>query len=241
MKNIYLTITGQTVVSLIVLLICSPTGLRAQFQGGSGDGHTRADLMQSVTLPLDLLAFTAETIPENVRLRWTTVNEVDVDFFRLERTVDGRTFELVGIVRAGGTTSPGIRQQYDFTDSTPLAGTSLYRLTITDFDGSYEYSDLVEVSRGNTLATDELVMYPNPIGASGTLHIVTKQMSDDAELEVDIYNLTGRRLLARTYRHTAGQVLNLVLGGERLPSGTYTIRITEAGRLLSARLLNVVD
>ena len=84
-------------------------------------------------------------------------------------------------------------------------------------------------------------MYPNPIGASGTLRIKLAEVAEDAKLEVGIYDLSGRQLLVRSYRPTPGQALNLTLEAKRLVAGIYTVRIVEADHLSTTSLLTVVD
>ena len=72
-----------------------------------------------------------------------TATEVNNDFFTVERTLDGITYEeILQMPGAGNSFSPITYIAYD---NEPLPGTSYYRLKQTDYDGSYEYSPLVEL------------------------------------------------------------------------------------------------
>ena len=51
-------------------------------------------------------------------------------------------------------------QSYSLTDEIPAEGRSYYRLKQTDFDGTYEYSDLRVVIVGEVM--NELSVWPNP-------------------------------------------------------------------------------
>ncbi len=64
-----------------------------QFNGGGG-GVTG----DNKVLPLTITSFTAVANGENVRLRWTTAQEVDGKQFNIQRSTSGRTFTTIGRV-----------------------------------------------------------------------------------------------------------------------------------------------
>jgi hypothetical protein len=90
-----------------------------------------------VILPIELLSFSAEVLPGEVLLHWSTATEINNDFFTLERSEDAFAWEIIGQVQGAGTTSQTMH--YTFSDRQPLEGLSYYRLKQTDFDGTYEY------------------------------------------------------------------------------------------------------
>ncbi|MEO1254699.1 MAG: hypothetical protein AAFY41_07430, partial [Bacteroidota bacterium] len=51
-------------------------------------------------LPLDFLSFTVTESDNEVLLSWITTNEVNVDYFDIERSGDGLNFDLLGQVKA---------------------------------------------------------------------------------------------------------------------------------------------
>jgi hypothetical protein len=76
-------------------------------------------------------------------IKWTTATEINNDFFTVERTLDGITFEeVVETAGAGNSFEP---LTYVENDQYPLPGTSYYRLKQTDYDGQFEYSGMVEL------------------------------------------------------------------------------------------------
>jgi hypothetical protein len=50
-------------------------------------------------LPIQLLRFTAKPEVDRVKLEWITATEINNDFFTIERSLDGKTFQSCG--RAG--------------------------------------------------------------------------------------------------------------------------------------------
>ena len=85
-------------------------------------------------LPVDLTYFKAEVnAQEEVVLKWETRNEINSDYFRIERSVDGRQFEALKEVAAHGNSTT--LKQYTSLDPEPFIGTSYYRLKQFDLDG----------------------------------------------------------------------------------------------------------
>lgn len=98
----------------------------------------------NTALPVEFLFFTASLNNQNeVILNWATASELNNDFFTVERSVDGLTWEVVDIVNGSGTTP--IRNDYNAKDLRPYSGLSYYRLKQTDFDGAFEYADIVSI------------------------------------------------------------------------------------------------
>ncbi len=111
-------------------------------------------------LPVELLSFDAAfNEQQTVDLTWATVSEVNNDYFEIQRSKDGRAFEFVGTVNGAGNSSSEI--SYASVDYAPYKGVSFYRLKQLDFDGSYEYSDVVKVYLEEQ--TSQLRIYPNPV------------------------------------------------------------------------------
>jgi hypothetical protein len=102
----------------------------------------------NTALPVEFLFFTASlNNQKQVVLNWATASELNNDFFTIERSVDGLTWEVVDLVNGSGTTS--LRNDYSTIDPRPYSGLSYYRLKQTDFDGAFEYADIVSVFNGN--------------------------------------------------------------------------------------------
>jgi len=108
-------------------------------------------------LPIILLQFDAKLKNQNVEVNWTTVSELNNDYFTIEKSIDGiewiTAYKTKG---AGNSTSP---LKYFFTDLSPFQGTSYYRLKQTDYDGTATVSNVVAVRMKKLF---ELTVYPNP-------------------------------------------------------------------------------
>ena len=99
-------------------------------------------------IPVELVSFNAEMIDGNVILNWSTATELNNSGFQIEKRqkseVKGQTeFNNVGFVNGKGTTTE--KTLYSFTDKNEKPGTYLYRLKQIDFDGTFSYSNEVEI------------------------------------------------------------------------------------------------
>lgn len=75
-------------------------------------------------------------------LQWSTAQELNNDYFSIERSADGRRWETVGQVAGQGTTQE--EASYRFMDA-PGPGRWYYRLLQVDYDGQSAYSDVLSV------------------------------------------------------------------------------------------------
>lgn len=92
-------------------------------------------------LPVDILIFYAKKEENAIELNWKTASETENDHFEIERSTDGKRFQLIGVVDGNGTTHEVT--SYRFTDYENLEGLSYYRLKQYDYDGDWEYSPVI--------------------------------------------------------------------------------------------------
>lgn len=137
----------------------------------------------AIILNIELLDFKAELKNNQVELTWITSNEINNDFFTIERSIDGVTFESQNIIKGAGNSLNTII--YTSEDETPLVGTTYYRLKQTDFDGSYTYSKIESVYLNKS---NQIEVYPNP-NETGLLKITT---GNSNTYEVKLIDCLGR-------------------------------------------------
>ncbi|RMF60593.1 MAG: hypothetical protein D6743_14740, partial [Calditrichaeota bacterium] len=97
------------------------------------------------TVPVELVSFTAAADGNDVKLAWVTATETDNFGFDIERRGESEaTWKKVGFVAGKGTTANPSR--YSFVDRALPPGKYDYRLKQIDFDGTYEYTNAIEVT-----------------------------------------------------------------------------------------------
>jgi hypothetical protein len=100
---------------------------------------------EAVSVPVELVQFTAKQLSSNdVVLDWETASELNNYGFEIESSLDGRNWEVLDFLRGKGTTAE--LQSYQYIDQQIKPGLNYYyRLKQIDFDGIFEYSDILNV------------------------------------------------------------------------------------------------
>ena len=96
-----------------------------------------------IPLPVELTSFTAQAENQKVILKWTTATELNNNGFEIQRKVAESDFATIGFVRGEGTTTN--QREYSYIDKDLVDGKYFYRLKQVDYNGSYEYSNVIEV------------------------------------------------------------------------------------------------
>ncbi|NJL74217.1 MAG: T9SS type A sorting domain-containing protein [Saprospiraceae bacterium] len=144
-------------------------------------------------------------------MSWTTASEENNDYFQIERSQNGAKFEVLGKVKGAGTTVEP--QTYNFVDVTPKAGVNYYRLKQVDFDGAFEYSNIVAAA---VKLAGNLVAYPSP-----TSDVLVLESAASIE-QIEIRDMAGRIV----NRQTIGKEQTRVeLNVAALTSGSYLVYV----------------
>lgn len=112
--------------------------------GFAGDNCIFSFTGTGILLPIELGSFTGFHTGHSVELDWTTITEKDNDYFIVQRTLDGVSYEEIGMVDGEGNSTRTI--DYEFTDIMPYQGVSYYRIKQVDYNGEFAYSDIISVS-----------------------------------------------------------------------------------------------
>ncbi len=186
--------------------------------------------LQSV-LPVELISFTAKARAEQVALSWTTTSEKNNDYFEIERSVDGRSFDYLATIKGAGTTT--LARHYQSSDKNPINGINYYRLKQVDFDGTTTYSDIVTVE----IKSEKIELFPNPV--VGTLYLRMSDFTSRA-VEFQITDLTGKTMLAGSTEINEGIVTIPLSEVGSFPLGTYMVRVfSETHPVASAKFIKI--
>jgi hypothetical protein len=141
-------------------------------------------------LPVTLTSFSARKNDNKVELNWTTASEINNDFFSVERSENAIDFDVLGNVKGAGTTT--IIHDYSYNDNSPPAKTIYYRLKQTDYDGKFEYTDIISVNMKNSNSKEPLniISIYNDYDNSKTGLIINSQLKSQAQ--IILYDYTGQ-------------------------------------------------
>ena len=169
----------------------------ASFSGGGGGGGASGS-----ALPVDLIHFDVHaTANHHADLHWATASEINNSHFEIERSYDGKTFEVVGEVAGNGNSQHQIAYSYLDEDISLLENTVFYRLKQVDFDGTSEYSD-IRVVRFDEMGNDiHLSAYPNPMTNELSLMV---SLSKGEAYQIEVTDLHGAKVHNENHIFTNG-------------------------------------
>lgn len=178
----------------------------------------------SATLPVELVDFDAENYSEGNKLSWKTLSETQNEKVIIERSIDGLNWDVLGEVLGAGNSSVEIA--YEFWDDRPVMGMNYYRLKQVDFDGSWEFSDIVTVDLRN-----RFVLFPNP--ADQQVQLVLDQ-DQSLPLNLQISNAQGEVVHSGIINENYHDI-----DISTFSNGVYFVRFFEEGSLYSVEKLVV--
>lgn len=195
--------------------------------GGAPPVHRRT-ITLDVIVPVELTSFAAASDKNDVILTWDTATELNNQGFEIQRKITGE-FERVGFVEGKGTTTEA--QNYLFRDKDLLSGNYTYRLKQTDFDGSFAYSDEVEIeiSQPNVFYLGQ--NYPNPFNPSTNIKY---SIPADGNVTLKIYDILGEEVSTLVNEFQQAGTFDVVFDGSNLSSGVYYYQLT-SGELTSTK------
>lgn len=167
-------------------------------------------------LPVELTSFTATSQNQQVTLNWITASEINNNGFEIQRSVDNSNFVTVGFVKGSGTTTT--RQEYSFIDKNLSNGIYSYRLKQIDFNGSFEFSNVVEV---DVRSLDNYILeqnYPNPFNPTTNIGYILKEKTN---VRVVVMNSIGEEIAVLVNQTQEQGYHQLEFNASNLPSGIY--------------------
>jgi hypothetical protein len=119
------------------------------------------------TLPVTIINLKAQQQKSIIRIDWTSITEINVAGYEIQRSSNALSFYSVGTLAAKGNSTQKVN--YTFNDAQPLHGDNYYRIKAVDKDSRITYSNTVLVKMND----DKMIttVYPNP--AKDILHVET--------------------------------------------------------------------
>ena len=179
--------------------------------GGPGLSNRTVSLDANSTLPIELITFDAVKQERQVELSWSTASELNNDYFTIERSADGMTWENVQTILGAGNSTRVL--DYSWIDNSSYAGTSYYRLKQTDYDGTTKSFNIVSVEQDEV---EELQVYPNPVLHTSSL------LGVDGNKPVRIHNAVGVDVTGNVNISISPSKKTL-LDMSQLPKGMYYV------------------
>ena len=189
----------------------------SKIPSGSSKYVTIGSVSASTPLPVDFSLFNAEFVHDHVKINWQTTTETNNNYFIIQKSTNGRTWENIDRVEGAKNSSQNIT--YHFDDKTPYLGTSYYRLKQVDLDGKYTYSETKMVNV-DAIDHDEIHVNPNP--TTGVFTIKGDQINIE---DIAIFDVNGKNVTALVKMQNAQTEIHVDL--ENLNDGVYILKVKD--------------
>lgn len=189
------------------------------FQGGGSAGEL---FCGAIALPIELYEFWGSAVDSYNEIYWTTVSELDNDYFVVSYSKDGYDFKDIGTIDGAGTTNQ--EQKYRFIHGNAERGVSYYKLKQVDYNGVYEEFHIISINNNGT-KTGGLFseIFPNP--SSKLFYFNYNGKIFNTPINIKIVSTLGeivREGVVKKYNNSQAISFNL----DGLESGIYLSELT---------------
>ncbi|MCP4438489.1 MAG: T9SS type A sorting domain-containing protein [Aureispira sp.] len=119
------------------------------------------------TLLNNILSFDARQVDQHVLLEWSTETDKNIEYFSIERSVDGFNWEVIGTINSNN--SSVALNIYNFIDNHPFKLGTYYRVRYTDFEGQLALSTIKFIS--GLSKDNNFSIFPNPSNGKFNLYL----------------------------------------------------------------------
>jgi alpha-galactosidase len=175
--------------------------------------------LTDIALPVTLKNFKATKLNNSSLIQWQTTAEKNNKEFVVERSSDAVKFSAIATVPGNGDS--GKEHSYQLTDSTPVRDSvNYYRLRQNDYNGQFEYSQIVAVDF--TGLENTVSLYPNPASTQVSVKLNKKVKG---KLYVKIEDITGLTIITRSFNNPSETITMPGIG--RLGTGVYILTLQD--------------
>jgi hypothetical protein len=227
-----LTITGLSVTdnpnltTCAISSVCDFISSNTATISGNGTGCDSQSAVQIACspLPVTLSHFKANIENRTAFLQWATTEESNSSVFEVEHSLDAATWQKIGVKEAKGESHA--LSNYQWVHSEPAGGVNYYRLKMKDLDGSYTYSQIVDLEFGDS-GQMRVSVYPNPV--SDVLFIE----NNNEILRLKIISLQGKTVYETTNAPSS-------LSIKHFATGLYQVYITRPSGLVQEERIAIL-
>jgi PKD repeat protein/predicted small secreted protein len=195
------------------------------------------DIQVDYVVPVELTSFTAAAANGQVILNWTTATETNNQGFEIERSLksdvgsQNSDWTKIGFVAGFGTTTEP--KSYSFIDDLSLNNSQSfsYRLKQIDFDGTIEYSEVINVNVEVPLDYTLEQNYPNPFNPNTTIKY---SIAEDGFVKIAVYNNLGEEVASLVNNNQKAGRYEVNFNASDLSSGVY-FYLFKAGEFISTK------
>ena len=172
----------------------------------------------TAALPVKLEYFNGRKQNNDVLLSWKTSFEQNAASFRIERSLDGVSFNEIGIV---ATSSISNGSSYAFTDKNVTGTKIYYRLNQVDKDQKNEYSEIIVITLKD-ITSSSFKVANNPF--TDKLDIIFSKIQN-GKIDVRLIDVTGKEIYRATNNLSGQSQMQMSFAGKNISAGIYFLQV----------------
>jgi Secretion system C-terminal sorting domain len=162
----------------------------------------------------------ALSVGAGIKIKWTTLTEVNSDYFSIERAIDGGEYQAIGRIPAVGNSNSQLA--YEFLDRSPATGENRYRIVQVDKTGQSDDSEAITAA---FTAPDALAWGESgPLPASDFINLTFYAPIPDV-LHFELRDAAGKMAMEFDLNATLGHNA-LRLDMSKVNAGMYYLNMT---------------
>lgn len=171
-------------------------------------------------VPVELIFFEGALTGNKINLKWKTESELNNYGFELERSTDNLTFNKIVFINGRGTSTEN--HEYEFNDYNIACSKYYYRLKQIDFDGTFTYSNIIEVDV--SIPSDFVLYqnYPNPFNPTS---IISFDLPSQTHINLNLYNSVGELVFILVDENCEAGRYKIQVDASKLASGVYFCKL----------------
>ncbi|MEO7047595.1 MAG: T9SS type A sorting domain-containing protein [Ferruginibacter sp.] len=187
-------------------------------------GSAFVEVADAGPLPVTLLSFTVSNNGQKNQLSWKVANEHLLNYYELQRSLDGQNFSPVAEIKNAGVES------YTYNDNidASVAQVYFYWLKLVDADGKFTYSNIVAIKID---AASPFIILPNPVHR--ILYVQATGANEHAVFQV--MDAAGRKL--REIKVTLTAATSFSIDVSTLSKGMYYLVLLKNDQTVTRKFI----
>jgi hypothetical protein len=185
-------------------------------------------------VPVELISFSTYVSGKTIRLNWSTATETNNSHFDIQRKFDATEWKTIGSIKGNGTTTQ--IQHYSFSDDLRNSSSRkiFYRLKQVDLDGSFSYSNEINIDNNISSSFELEQNYPNPFNPSTKIRFNIPMIE---KVKIEVFNAAGNKVatLLNGLKEAGSHEVQFV--AENLASGVYFYKLSVGNLIQTKKML----
>ncbi|WP_207512251.1 T9SS type A sorting domain-containing protein [Longitalea luteola] len=180
------------------------------------DQSTGDGFLSAAVLPVIFQSFYVTRQGSTIQLSWSTSEELNNQYYAVEKSADARSWKQVAVVAGAGTSN--LVNKYGYTDKNITDAVVYYRIRQVDISGAVFYSAIRSLRNSGTSQVADIYASSNKT--------VTIDFNSDIKdnVSIQLINMSGQVIVRKEFHQAS---YRLVVNAMSAGSGVYVVRVSD--------------